>query len=129
MSPSLPVQFTCIKCHQQQVQVEYTMAPEIHHNPYHIAIVRSQMTRNIGPLYPEIRSEITTAFDDILDLKGNSEHFVLICGGYSRMLKYSEWKSVPALSTVQKVICRTSNRLFVGPPLCELSCCSLSVWS
>ncbi|KAF8549780.1 cytochrome P450 [Imleria badia] len=84
-----------------RLQIEYTMAPEIYHNPYHIPIVRSQLTRNIGALYPEIRNEITAAFDDILDLKGN------------------EWKNVPALSSVQKVVCRTSNRVFVGLPLCR----------
>lgn len=58
------------------------MAPEVHHNPYHIPIVRSQLTRNIGALYPEIRNEIITAFDDILDLNGNGEHFVLISVHY-----------------------------------------------
>jgi hypothetical protein len=29
-----------------------------------------------------------------------------------------EWKSVSALGAIQKVVCRTSNRLFVGLPLC-----------
>ncbi|KAF8549787.1 cytochrome P450, partial [Imleria badia] len=85
----------------ERLQIEYTMGPEVHHNSYHIPIVRSQLTRNIGALYPEIRDEIITAFDDVLDLKGN------------------EWKSVPALSSVQKVVCRTSNRVFVGLPLCR----------
>jgi hypothetical protein len=32
-----------------------------------------------------------------------------------------EWKSVPALSSVQKVVCRTTNRVLVGLPLCEPS--------
>jgi hypothetical protein len=36
-------------------------------------------------------------------------------------LDLPEWKSVPALSSVQKVVCRTSNRVFVGLPLCEPS--------
>ena len=34
--------------------------------------------------------------------------------------EHSEWKSVTALSTIEKVICRTSNRVFVGLPLCTL---------
>ncbi|KAF8549777.1 cytochrome P450 [Imleria badia] len=84
-----------------RLQVEYTMAPEIHRNPYHDSVVHSQLTRNIGALYPEIRNEVIAAFDEILDLKG------------------TEWKNVPALSTVQKVVCRTSNRMFVGLPLCR----------
>jgi hypothetical protein len=32
-----------------------------------------------------------------------------------------EWVAVPALSTVQNVVCRTSNRLFLGEPICESS--------
>ncbi|KAF8552682.1 cytochrome P450 [Imleria badia] len=84
-----------------QIQVEYTLGPEVHHNPYHVAVVRSHLTRNIDVLYPEIRDEIVTSFAEVLDLKGN------------------EWKSVPALIVMEKVICRTSNRVFVGLPLCR----------
>jgi cytochrome P450 len=84
-----------------QLCVEHTMGHEIHHNPYPIPIVRSQLTRNLGALCLEIRDEIATAFDDVLDLRGN------------------EWKSVPALSSVQKVVCRTTNRVLVGLPLCR----------
>lgn len=29
-----------------------------------------------------------------------------------------EWTKIPALRTVMKIVCRTSNRLFVGLPLC-----------
>lgn len=54
------------------------MGLEILHNPYHVPIVRSQLTRNIGVLYPEIRDEIIMAFDDVLDLRGNGEHCVPI---------------------------------------------------
>jgi hypothetical protein len=60
------------------VYVEHTMGQEIYHNPYHIPIVRSQLTRNLGALCLEIRDEIITAFDDVLDLRGNGEHLVLI---------------------------------------------------
>ncbi|KAF8844228.1 cytochrome P450 [Paxillus ammoniavirescens] len=83
------------------MNLEYTLGQDAHHNPYHIPIIRSQLTRNLGILYPDIRNEIVTAFEEILDLRGN------------------EWKSVPALQTVQTVVCRTSNRIFVGLPLCR----------
>ena len=36
-------------------------------------------------------------------------------------LKRLEWKSVPALTSMQQVIVRTSNRILVGLPLCETS--------
>ncbi|KAF9225192.1 cytochrome P450 [Gyrodon lividus] len=83
------------------LKVEYTLGHQIHENPFHIPIIRSQLTRNLGILSPDIRDEIVTAFEEILDLRGN------------------EWKSVPALQIVQNIVCRTSNRIFVGLPLCR----------
>ena len=110
---------TCAQCHQQQLHVEHMMGQEIHHIPYHIPIVRSQLTRSLGDLYLEISDEITTAFDDVLDLRGNGEHVIpsFPCAIHEE-LEHSEWKSVPALSSTQKIVCRTTNRVFVGLPLC-----------
>ncbi|KAG8219264.1 cytochrome P450 [Butyriboletus roseoflavus] len=98
-TPEDTLSFTEAK--KEAMQGEHTLGPEIYYNPYHIPIMISQLTRNIGALYPEIRDEITMAFDDVLDLTGN------------------EWKSVLALRSMQKVVCRTSNRIFVGLPLCR----------
>ncbi|KAF9235144.1 cytochrome P450 [Melanogaster broomeanus] len=80
---------------------QYILGPEMFRNSYHYPIVRSRLTRSLGTLYPDLRDEVITAFEEILDLKGN------------------EWKSVPALEAVQQVVCRTTNRVFVGLPLCR----------
>lgn len=37
---------------------------------------------------------------------------------YSRPGSFSEWIKVPALNTVMQIICRVSNRVFVGLPKC-----------
>ena len=71
-------QVTCAEIHQQLLQLDHTFGPEILQNPYHISVMRSQLTRNLSVLYPEIKDEITTAFDDVLDLKGNGEYLVPI---------------------------------------------------
>ena len=78
VSYHLPVRLACIKCTQQELQIEYTLGHEIHHNPYHIPLIRHQMARNVEALYPNIRNEMITAFDHILDLSGDGEHFSLI---------------------------------------------------
>ncbi|KAF9235152.1 cytochrome P450 [Melanogaster broomeanus] len=83
------------------LNVRYSVGPEIFRNPYHIPIIHSKLTRNIGTLYPDIRDEVVTAFEEILDLKCN------------------DWKSVPAFDTVRGVVCRTANRVLVGLPLCR----------
>ncbi|KAF9235150.1 cytochrome P450 [Melanogaster broomeanus] len=87
--------------YQQILNGQYLVGPEMFRDAYHIPIVRSRLTRNLGTLYPDIRDEVSTAFEEILDLKSN------------------EWKSVPALDAVQEVVCRTISRVFVGLPLCR----------
>ena len=57
----------------QQLHTIYTLGPEMIKTPYHTAVVRSQLTRNIPVLYDEIRDEIICAFDEILDLKDGGE--------------------------------------------------------
>ncbi|KAF8435729.1 cytochrome P450 [Boletus edulis BED1] len=84
-----------------QIQVEYSLGHEVHHNSYHVSVVRLHLTRNLEVLYPHIRDEIVASFTDLLDLSEN------------------EWKSVPALSIIQKIVCRTSNRVLIGLPLCR----------
>ncbi|KAL4068774.1 cytochrome P450 [Scleroderma yunnanense] len=79
----------------------YTLGPEIHHDPYHISVIRSQLTRSLASLYPDMRDELVASFSEILDLKDN------------------EWKTLPAVSAMKRVICRTSHRVIVGLPLCR----------
>ncbi|KAG9311576.1 cytochrome P450 [Chiua virens] len=81
--------------------MSYIMGGDLHGNPYHIGVIRSQLTRHLGTKYLEIRDEIVTAFDEVLDLSGE------------------EWKSVPALISMKQIVCRTTNRLFIGLPLCR----------
>jgi hypothetical protein len=64
------LELTRIECRQQQFNSRYTLGDEVHDIPYQIAVVRSQLTRNIGKMYPEIRDEVVTAFDEVLDLRG-----------------------------------------------------------
>ena len=79
MSCHSPLRLTCIECRQQLLQSDYTLGSDVLHYRFLVPIVKAQLTRNIGALYSEIRDEISTAFDDVLDLRGNGEHLTLIC--------------------------------------------------
>ncbi|KAG5651807.1 hypothetical protein H0H81_007330 [Sphagnurus paluster] len=83
-----------------QFQVIHTISPEFHHDPYHNAIVRSTLTRNIGECFPEVQDELVSAFSDYIPAT-------------------ETWTNVVALPTIMKIVCRMSNRLFVGLPLCR----------
>ncbi|KAJ7473570.1 cytochrome P450 [Mycena latifolia] len=83
------------------LQADYTMGPEIARNPYSTEAVRRNLTRNLGRCFPDVRDEIVHAFDDVLALDG------------------TEWKRLHVLPNIMQIVARTSNRLFVGLPLCR----------
>jgi hypothetical protein len=53
-----------VKAVQEAIQTRYTLGKDIASNRYHVAVVRSQLTRNIGSKFSEIRNELAQAFTD-----------------------------------------------------------------
>lgn len=54
------------------MQVKYTLGKASQDNPYHAEVIRSQLTRNLGARFCDIRDEIEIAFDETLPpLSGN----------------------------------------------------------
>ncbi|KAL9714650.1 hypothetical protein Ac2012v2_001309 [Leucoagaricus gongylophorus] len=83
----------------ETLQVKYTMG-NIHDNPYHIMTVKSSLTKNIASRFDVIKDEITESFKTYIPIT-------------------EEWTAVPAHETLMHIVCRTSNRYFVGLPLCR----------
>ncbi|KAJ3514884.1 hypothetical protein NLJ89_g2107 [Agrocybe chaxingu] len=83
------------------VQLDYMIGRPIRIDPYHVAVVRTTLTRNIGIRFLDILDEIITAFSEVIPAGEG------------------EWASIPVLEAAVKIICRSSNRLFVGLPLCR----------
>ncbi|RDB27628.1 Ent-kaurene oxidase [Hypsizygus marmoreus] len=84
----------------EQLQITYTLGDRISDNPYHIPIVRSQLTRSLAAIFPSLQEEVAAAFEDIIPAD-------------------KEWKKYRALEIMMPIICRASNRIFVGYPLCR----------
>ncbi|KAF4619512.1 hypothetical protein D9613_005419 [Agrocybe pediades] len=84
-------------------QSDYMIGPQIRLDPYHVAIVRTPLTRNLGVRFEDIKDEIDASFSDLVCASDNG------------------WTSVPVYKTIMKVVCRTGNRVFVGLPLCRNS--------
>ncbi|KAG9308952.1 cytochrome P450 [Chiua virens] len=90
-----------VEAAMEDFESNFTLGVETQRNPFHIDVVRSHLTRNVGTFYSTLREEIFIAIDEILVLKDN------------------EWKAVPALNTVQQIVARATNRIFVGLPVCR----------
>lgn len=82
-------------------QIVYTMGPEIHHHQWHNALIRGQLTRNINRFFSEMHDELVTALSEGICVEDSS------------------WKEIGVKDSFIKVVCRTSNRVFVGLPMCR----------
>jgi len=51
--------------------MEHTFGPQILHDPYHVTIIRTQITRNLSVLFPGIKDEMVATLDELLDMKPN----------------------------------------------------------
>ncbi|TFK36367.1 cytochrome P450 [Crucibulum laeve] len=72
----------------------------ISQNEYHLPIIRNRLTQNLDVMFPELHDEIVASFQDNIPLS-------------------YEWKNYPVTETFINIIGRTSNRAFVGLPLCR----------
>ncbi|THV05793.1 cytochrome P450 [Dendrothele bispora CBS 962.96] len=84
----------------ETLQSNYTMGKELRTNMYHIDVVRNALTRNIAARFADIKDEIECSFEDEVPVKN---------GVY-----------VHVLPIVMRIVARTTNRLFVGLPLCRV---------
>lgn len=96
-------QMSFIHAIEELVQTKYTIAPNVIDMPIHIAVIKGPLTRNIASLLPDVVDEIRVATEDSIPIHGD------------------EWTSVPALETMMQIVCRASNRAFVGLPMCRNS--------
>jgi len=77
--------------------------------------VKSSLTRNIASRFDVIIDEVTESFRTYIPITEGRRFPVHLADAH----KKSEWTKVPAHETLMHIICRTSNRYFVGLPLCE----------
>ncbi|KAF8733251.1 hypothetical protein AX14_003987 [Amanita brunnescens Koide BX004] len=72
-----------------------TMLDEVAH------VVKTSLTRNVEVRFPDVYDEIIAAFSDHIPARSN------------------EWINIMAYPTIRDIVCRASNRMLVGLPLCR----------
>ncbi|KAH9000278.1 cytochrome P450 [Lactarius akahatsu] len=82
-------------------QLEYTLGLFKTNRDYHIDVIRSKLTRNVAATFRELRDELIRSFDASIPVHGD------------------DWVKIPVLETMRRVVSATSNRVFVGSPLCR----------
>lgn len=90
------------EAHIEALQSDYTFTdPAVVRQPYHEHVIKTDLTRQLGNLTMELVDELATGLDEIWGLDAD------------------QWKSVVVFKDMMAIIARTSNRIFVGLPLCE----------
>jgi len=87
---------------REVLQSDYTFLDStLARNPIHDLVIRRDLTRYLGVLIPDIEEELNVGVDE---LWGKDTE---------------KWSEVVVFSTMLKIVARTSNRVFVGLPLCR----------
>lgn len=82
------------------LQMKHTVWYPGMHDEYYLDVIRGPLTRNFPARFDDIKDEIAASFNDIVPPR-------------------DEWTPIPLLATLVPIVCRTTNRLFVGLPLCR----------
>lgn len=87
-------------------------------------MVRNQLTKNLGVLFPHLRDEVAQTFDDFIPTtKGELNPRTSLPAVRKLMARArEEWTKVCASAVITQMVVRISNRLFVGAPLCTYAC-------
>lgn len=59
----------------KSIQTKYTLGPDVDSNRYHVDVVRSPLTRNLGARFSDVRDEIVQAFSETLTFKDDGKIF------------------------------------------------------
>ncbi|KAF5360893.1 hypothetical protein D9756_004514 [Leucocoprinus leucothites] len=84
----------------ESLRFDYTIKSNIESSVYHLKIMRTKLV-SFAPYCDVIHDECVAALDDLIPTKGQA------------------WTSVPLWKTLERVVARMSNRVFVGLPLCR----------
>jgi hypothetical protein len=77
--------------------------PAMARNPIQEVVVRRHLTRSLGSLIEEIEDELSVGVKEYWGKDTDN------------------WTEVGVFSSMNKVVARASNRIFVGLPLCEVN--------
>ncbi|KAF8467587.1 cytochrome P450, partial [Russula ochroleuca] len=83
------------------IQPEYTLDILNQDDIYTTDVIRSKLTRDVATTFKEVHQELVVAMDDLISTRED------------------KWVKIPILGTLQRVICRTTSRIFFGAPLCR----------
>ncbi|KAL0573797.1 hypothetical protein V5O48_008150 [Marasmius crinis-equi] len=107
----------------KSLQSDLLFGRGIQTNSYHAEVVGGALTRHLASMFGEVYDELSQAFAEEIPLS-DGEHIIEVhCHWEPETDTVTsvalEWVKVPTLGKILRIVCRTSNRLFIGLPLCR----------
>ncbi|KAI0060667.1 cytochrome P450 [Artomyces pyxidatus] len=90
-----------LSAHGASRHTDHTFGPGVMEDPNHVAVIQMQLTRALATVFGDMYDELSATFDEAIPAKADG------------------WMQVPVGEVLRDVICRVSNRVFVGAPLCR----------
>ena len=78
----------------------------------HFEVIKSELTRQVFSVTPEVCDELKGAVDEIWGFEPDEDD-------EDRPTEKRGWKTVALFDSMTQIVARMSNRVFVGLPLCE----------
>ncbi|KAJ9609815.1 hypothetical protein H2200_006144 [Cladophialophora chaetospira] len=98
--------------HKHILQTKYTFPrPEIMDPTVHFDVIKSELTRQVFTVTPEVCDELKEAVDQLWGIEPDPEE--------DEEIEKGGWKTVVLFDSMTKIVARMSNRVFVGLPLCR----------
>ena len=81
-------------------------------------IVKTSLTKSIGAKFVDVQDEIVTAFEQYIPANPDGDFVPSLINIFQTDFLI-EWLKISAYPTIMDIVCRTTNRMLVGLPLCE----------
>ncbi len=99
--------------HKHILQTKYSFPrPEIMDPTVHFDVIKSELTRQVFTVTPEVCDELKEAVDKLWNAEPDEDED-------EEEGEKGGWKTVFLFDSMTQIVARMSNRVFVGLPLCE----------
>lgn len=61
--------FRSLDCPCQLSSTGYIFGHQVEENPYHITVVRQQLTKHLVSIFPDVLDEVTSSFNELIPIE------------------------------------------------------------
>ena len=91
----------------------------MHHDPFHVGLIRDKLTRNLVSCFSDICDEIDAACGGLVPASRGGSFAIFQTENNTSKTFILEWLPISLMSVARLIVARTNGRIFVGRLLCR----------